>query len=187
MLSDHCLSCLTVMLVYCGPNGWMECSATILINLLTYLLMDRDATWYGGRPRPRPHCVRWETHLPPKKMHSPQFSAHNHCGQMVGWIKMLLSMEVALSPGHIVLDGDPAPLPKKGHSIPHFSADVHCGQMAAWIKMPLGTEVDLGPRNTVLEMGTKLPQRDTAPNFWHVYCGQIVAHLSYCWALFSFS
>jgi len=21
--------------------------------------MDRDATWYGGRPRTRPHCVRW--------------------------------------------------------------------------------------------------------------------------------
>jgi len=21
--------------------------------------MDQDATWYGGRPRPRPHCVRW--------------------------------------------------------------------------------------------------------------------------------
>jgi len=25
------------------PNGWM----------------DQHATWYGGRPRPRPHCVRW--------------------------------------------------------------------------------------------------------------------------------
>jgi len=25
------------------PNGWM----------------DQDTTWYGGRPRPRTHCVRW--------------------------------------------------------------------------------------------------------------------------------
>jgi len=25
------------------PNGWL----------------DQDATWYGGRPRPRPRCVRW--------------------------------------------------------------------------------------------------------------------------------
>ena len=25
------------------PNGWM----------------DQDATWYGGRPRPRQLCVRW--------------------------------------------------------------------------------------------------------------------------------
>jgi len=22
--------------------------------------MDQDAIWYGGRPRPRRHCVRWE-------------------------------------------------------------------------------------------------------------------------------
>jgi len=25
------------------PNGWM----------------DQDATWYGGKPRPRRHCIRW--------------------------------------------------------------------------------------------------------------------------------
>ena len=36
---------------------------------------------------------------------------------------MQLGTEVGLGPGHIVLDGDPAPLPK-GHSSlpPHFSA-----------------------------------------------------------------
>jgi len=27
---------------YLWPNGWI----------------DQDATWCGGRPRPRPHCVR---------------------------------------------------------------------------------------------------------------------------------
>jgi len=31
----------------------------------------------------------------------------------VGWIKMKLGMKVGLGPGHIVLDGDPAPPPKK--------------------------------------------------------------------------
>jgi len=36
-----------------------------------------------------------------------------YCGQTVGWIKTKLRMEVGLEPGHIVLDGDPAP-PKKG-------------------------------------------------------------------------
>ena len=52
---------------------------------------------------------------------APQFSAHVYCGQTVGWIKMLFGMEVGLSPGHIVLDGDPAgPLPKKGRSPPIF-------------------------------------------------------------------
>ena len=38
------------------------------------------------------------------------FSAHVYCGQMAGWIKMVLGMAVGLSPGDFVLDGDPAPL-----------------------------------------------------------------------------
>jgi len=32
-----------------------------------------------------------------------------YCGQTVGWIKMKLGVQVGLGPGHIVLDGDPAP------------------------------------------------------------------------------
>jgi len=36
-------------------------------------------------------------------------------------------MEVGLSPGHIVLHGDPAPPLKKGQS-PQFSAHIYCGQ-----------------------------------------------------------
>jgi len=42
---------------------------------------------------------------------------------MVGWIKMKLGMQVGLAPGHIVLDGDPAPLTQKGHS-PQFSPNL---------------------------------------------------------------
>jgi len=63
-------------------------------------------------------------------------------GQTSGCIKMPLGMEVGLSPGNIVVDGDPAPLPKKGRS-PQFSAHVYCGQTAAWIKMPIGVEIGL--------------------------------------------
>ena len=33
------------------PNGWM----------------DRDVNWYGGRPRPRPRCVRWEPSSPTER------------------------------------------------------------------------------------------------------------------------
>jgi len=62
---------------------------------------------------------------------------------------MPLGMEVGLSPGHFVLDGDPAPLSKKGRS-PPFSAHVYCGKTAAWIKMSLGTEVGLGKDDIVL-------------------------------------
>ena len=58
---------------------------------------------------------------------------------------MKLGMQVGLGPGHIVLDGYPAPA-KKGAQPPgpQFSAHVYCGQTAGWIKMPLGTEVGLG-------------------------------------------
>ena len=41
-----------------------------------------------------------------------------YCGQMVGWIKMKLGVQVGLGPGHIVLDGDPAPPPPKGGADP---------------------------------------------------------------------
>jgi len=37
------------------PNGWM----------------DQDATWYGGRPLRRPHCVRWKPSSPSKRHSSP--------------------------------------------------------------------------------------------------------------------
>ena len=73
----------------------------------------------GGRPQPRPHCVRRGPSPPPKKGHSPQFSAQVHCGQMAGWIKMLLGMEVGLGPGDFVLDGAQLPS-KKGGTAPNF-------------------------------------------------------------------
>jgi len=28
--------------------------------------IDQDATWYGGKPPPRPHCVRWGPSSPEK-------------------------------------------------------------------------------------------------------------------------
>jgi len=87
------------------PNGWMH----------------QDATWYGGRPRPTRHCVRWGPSSPLTKKGAeppPQFSVHVHCGQTAGWIKMALGMEVGLGPRHIALDGDPAPLTKKAAEPP---------------------------------------------------------------------
>ena len=53
MLSAHCLSVCNVGVLW--PNGWM----------------DQDDTWHGGRPRPGPHCVRWEPSFPSPKGHSP--------------------------------------------------------------------------------------------------------------------
>jgi len=104
-----------------------------------------------------------------------------YCGQTVGWIKMKLGVEVGLSLSHIVLDGDPAPLPTEGLS-PQFSAHVCCGQMAGWITMPLGREVGLGPCHIVLDgdPAPPLPKVHSPQFSVHVYCGQTVAHLSYC-------
>ena len=49
--------------------------------------------------------------LPQKGAEPPaQFSAHFYCGQTAACIKMPLGMEIGLSPGDFVLDGDPAPL-----------------------------------------------------------------------------
>jgi len=40
--------------------------------------MDQDTTWYGGRPQPGLHCVKWGSNSPPhEKGHSsPHVSAH---------------------------------------------------------------------------------------------------------------
>jgi len=74
---------------------------------------------------------------------------------------MPLGMEV----GHIVPDGDPAPLPKKqGHS-PQFLAHVCCGQTAKWTKMPLGTKVGLCPGHIVLHGDPAPPKGAQSPNF----------------------
>jgi len=66
---------------------------------------------------------------------------------------MPLGMELGLSPGDFVLDGDPTlPSPESGQSpAPQFSAHFYCGQTAACIKMPLGVEVGLSPGDFVLD------------------------------------
>ena len=92
----------------------------------------------------------------PKRGRTPKFSAHVYCGQTAGWIKMVLGMEVGLSPDDFVLDGDPAPLPKRGGA-PKFSAPVYCSQTAGWIKMVLGMEVGLSPGDLVVLYGDPAP------------------------------
>ena len=67
---------------------------------------------------------------------------------------MALGMEVGLGSGHIVLDGDPAPLPKRG-TAPNFPP---MSIVAGCIKMLLGMEVGLGPGHIVL-----LPQKGHSP------------------------
>jgi len=78
---------------------------------------------------------------------------------------MALGMEVSLGPGHIVLNGEPAPLPKKGGTAPsQFSAHFYCGQTAGC--MPLIMEVGLGPGHIVLD-GDPAPAKKQET---HLFC-----------------
>ena len=118
------------------PNGWM----------------DQDNTWHGGGPWCRPHCARWAPAPLPQRGTAPQFLAHICCGQMTGWIKMPLHVEVGRCSGDCVRWGPSFPSPKRGpRPFPQFSVNVYCGQMAGWIKMALGMEVGLNPDHIVLD------------------------------------
>jgi len=63
----------------------------------------------------------------------PILSCPSVCDVCVLWPNCWMDQdgrEVELGPGHIVLDGDPAPLPRKGHSSSTpFSAHVYCGKV----------------------------------------------------------
>jgi len=85
-----------------------------------------------------------------------------HCGQTVGQIKMKLGVLVDLGPGHIVLDGDPAPPPPKGHSShpifgPYLLRPYGCmDQEATWYgarPQPRRLCVRWGPRSTLPKTG----------------------------------
>jgi len=79
------------------------------------------------------------TQLPlAKKGQSPQFSVHGYCGETAGWIKMALGMEVGLSPGHIVLDGDPAPRKKGTAAASHLF-----GPCLLWPRSPISATAEL--------------------------------------------
>ena len=131
------------------PNGWM----------------DQDETWHVGRPQPWPHRVRCGPSSPSPKGHSPlQFSVHIRCGQMAGWIKMPLGMEVHIGLGDFVLNGDPAPAPPKGHSPhpifgPYLLRPNGCmDQDATWYgarPQPMRLCVRWRPRSTFPKKGTE--------------------------------
>jgi len=97
MLSDSCLSCLSLLsvtLTYCGQTvGWIKMKLGLEIGI-----GPGHIVWHGDSAPP-----------PQKRTSAPQFSAYVCCGQMPGWSKMPLCMEVGLGPGDIVLDGDLAP------------------------------------------------------------------------------
>jgi len=93
--------------------------------------------------------------------------------------KIPLGTEVGLGPGHIALHGDPAP-PSERHSPNFWPVSVVVKQLDG-SRMPLGRDTGLGPGDIVLDAGPSSPPKGAQPQFLaYVYCGQMVAHLSYC-------
>jgi len=72
--------------------------------------------------------------------------------------------------GHIVLDGDPAPLPKRGTAAPHRIFGPCLLWPNGWIKMSLGTEAGLGTGDcgdTVLDGNQSPPKKgDQQPPYY---------------------
>ena len=100
--------------------------------------MDQDATWYGGRLWPTQHCVQCGPSYLQKKGTTTltQFLAHVCRGQMAGWMKTPLGTVVDLGPGHIVLDGVPAPT-KGAQQPPLFSSCL------LWPRSPISATAEL--------------------------------------------
>ena len=97
-----------------------------------------------------------------------------------GWMDEagILGMEVGLSPGAFVLDGDPEPLPQKGaEPPPQFSAHFYCGQTARCIKnqdatwygcrpQPMGLCVRWTPSPPPQKGRRSPPQKKSARLLW---------------------
>jgi len=99
-------------------------SPVLLANWWQYsiyiLLIKNNAIWMAynimfGRPFIKRFALCYQTIVCPLCLSVMLV----YCGQTVGWIKMKLDTEVGLSPGHIGLEWDPAPLPKRG-TAPNF-------------------------------------------------------------------
>ena len=66
-------------------------------RVLRFGKMDQDATWYGGRPQPRPYCVRWGPSFTRKGHSSPLFSAHVDCGHTVTYLSYCWALVVKIT------------------------------------------------------------------------------------------
>jgi len=96
------------------PNGWM----------------DDDATWYGGRPRPRPHCARWRPSSPPEKGAQPPIF-----GLCLLWPNGWMDQDTTWYGGRprpmpYCARWGPSSPPQKGAQPLQISTHVCCGQTA---------------------------------------------------------
>ena len=87
--------------------------------------MDQDATWYGGKPRPRRRCVKWGRSSSLKGAHPPVFVScllwpNGRMDENTTWYGSRRQPRP-----HCIR---PCPSsPRKGHNSPIFPAHVYCG------------------------------------------------------------
>jgi len=109
MLLDRCLPVCPVCDVgVLWPNGWM----------------DQHATWYGGRPPPWPHCVRWGPRSPKGAQQPPIFDPcllwpNGWMDQDAAWYRGM----PRLRPHCVRWGGTQLPT-ERGTAAPNFSAHV---------------------------------------------------------------
>jgi len=146
--------------------------------------MDQYATWYGGRPRRKQHCVRQGpcSPSPTKGAEAPNYRPMSVVTKRIHGSRCHLVWRQASAQATLCKMATHHPLPQKGAQPPlhRISAHVCSGQTAGWIKMALGTKVGRGPGH-IVTWGRSYPRKGRSPQFSaHVYCGQTVAHLNYC-------
>jgi len=107
VLSNRCLSVLSVTLVYCGQTvGWIKLKLGMAVGLSPgHIVLDGDQGYpkgahpqfrpmsvvvkrldgSRGRARPGPHCVRWGRSplLPKGEQQPPSFRQMSICGQTI--------------------------------------------------------------------------------------------------------
>ena len=64
----------------CRKKGTPTPSNSWLISIVAKWWMNEHATWYGSRPRHRPHCIRRGPSCLRKGRSSPPLFAHIYCG-----------------------------------------------------------------------------------------------------------
>jgi len=97
-----------------------------------------------------------------------------HCGQTVGRIQTKLGTHVGLGPGHIALDGDPAPLPQRG-TAPNFRPISFAAKWLHVSRCHFVWSYRPRPRRLCVRWGPRspAPKGGGAPQFSaHIYFGQ---------------
>jgi len=110
----------------------------------------------------------------------PQFSAHFYCGQTAGCINMPLGVDVGLSPGDFVLDGDPV-IPPQIFGPCLLWANGWTDQDATWQEgkpQPRRLCVRWGPNPSPPQLPPEKRAHPPHPILVHVYCGQMAGWMN---------